>query len=83
MPVKLALQTRYIVQSYVLDKRNLPRPSLAVVCDSQTSAERQAHKMMATDRISGVHVISQACDPDFDEYEDPVVVLELGHVPDE
>ena len=78
-----ATETRYIVQTYILDKKSNPVPSMAHICETQMAAERRAEKVMNSGKIIGVHLICQTGIPEFDEYEEPVVMLALGRVPPE
>jgi hypothetical protein len=77
----MAVQTNYLVQTYVRGARGALKPDAHVPCRDETAARMRAERIMAAGRILGVDVVRQVVDATAGDYGEPEYLLRLGEVP--
>ena len=78
----MAMETRYIIQTFVRDRHATMRPGDTFTERSARAAGERARRLYETGRYSGVDAYSITMDADMGDYGDPHFIRRLGEVPD-
>ncbi len=79
----MSKQTYFVVLPFVVGKKKKIIEGEAVPCASGAAAIKLAQRMMAGGRVAGVVAFSKSGDPETGDYEDAVILTQLGRVPEE
>lgn len=74
------METQYIVQGFVAGRRGRMEALAPIAFKTEDEARRRAARMGET--CLGVIAFAQSADPDAGEYADPVVLEQIGDVPE-
>ena len=78
----MASATQHIVQPYRVAKRDRLVAADALPVRSAEVVRERAGRLFETGRYVGVDAYSVTADPDLGEYDEPVILVWLGRVPD-
>lgn len=73
------MKTYFVVQPYERCEDGFLWPMEALQAKNTEQAKRLAHNL----NCAGAVAFSRACDPDLGEYEDAVILLKVGQVPED
>jgi hypothetical protein len=74
------METIYVVQGFMAGKRGALSPMQPLTFQTESQARGRAERVSET--CAGVIAFAQSADIEAGEYADPVVLVEIGRVPE-